>query len=262
MKREPLVLAFALIFPSFMAWLYFVVVSESSTTGAPPNLSMQILYAVGKVVQFGLPVLWVWRTDRGALRTLFAIERPETPPADAGRNSGNSPYGIRLGLWFGIAVAAIVLVIYMATRRDDVLQPSDLFFGVPARLRAKLNQLGLMTPWRYVELGVFLAVINSGLEEYYWRWFVFGRLKRYLPVAAAIVVSSLGFMGHHVIVLGVYFPGRFWEAVVPFSLAIALGGAVWAWIYHKSGSLAGSWISHFIVDVAVMAFGYDLAFRQ
>jgi membrane protease YdiL (CAAX protease family) len=69
-------------------------------------------------------------------------------------------------------------------------------------------------------------------------------------------------MSHHVIVLSVYFPGRFWSAVVPFSLAIALGGAAWAWIYHKSGSLIGPWISHLIVDVAVMAIGYDLAFRQ
>ncbi len=69
-------------------------------------------------------------------------------------------------------------------------------------------------------------------------------------------------MGHHVIVLWVYFPGRFAAAVVPFSLAIAFGGAVWAWLYHRTGSLLGPWLSHAIVDFAVMAIGYDLAFRR
>jgi uncharacterized protein len=238
-KREPLVLAFALFFPLFMAWLYFVVASPiANESGA--NSTMQALYTAGKFIQFGLPIAWVALVDRSALK-----------PGRLHRG------GIRLGVLFGFGVAAFAFTLYFA-----VLKNSPLLHDAPERIRSKLADFGAATPLRFALLGAFLSVINSFLEEYYWRWFVFGRLKKYMPLAAAIAISSLGFMGHHVIVLGIYFPGRFVEAVVPFSLAIALGGAVWAWIYHKSGSLIGPWISHLIVDVAVMAIGYDLAFRQ
>jgi CAAX protease family protein len=238
-KREPLVLAFALVFPSIMAWLYFIVASPAKSDGAH-NPAMQALYAAGKVIQFGLPVVWCGLIDRSA----FRVGPLRTD-------------GIRLGVIFGLGVAAFAFALYFG-----FLRHSALLQDVPVLIRSKLGDLGAATPIRFALLGAFLSVINSFLEEYYWRWFVFGRLKKYMPLAAAIVISSLGFMGHHVIVLGVYFPGRLWAAVVPFSLAIAVGGAVWAWVYYKTGSLIGPWISHLIVDVAVMAIGYDLAFRQ
>jgi membrane protease YdiL (CAAX protease family) len=111
-------------------------------------------------------------------------------------------------------------------------------------------------------MAAFIAVAHAALEEYYWRWFVFGRLRRHLAVGAAAVLSGLAFMGHHVLVLAVYFPGRFWGAAVPLSLAIAVGGVVWAWLYHRSGSLLGPWLSHVLVDAAIMLIGYDLMFRR
>ena len=61
------------------------------------------------------------------------------------------------------------------------------------------------------------------------------------------------------IVLGVFFPGRFWTAAAPLSLCVAVGGAAWAAVYQRSGSLLGPWLSHLIVDAAIMAVGYDLA---
>ena len=42
------------------------------------------------------------------------------------------------------------------------------------------------------------------LEEYYWRWFLFGGLRRSMPVAAAVVLSSLAFTAHHVILLATF----------------------------------------------------------
>ena len=68
---------------------------------------------------------------------------------------------------------------------------------------------------------------------------------------------SLAFALHHVIVLAFYFGWRS-PATVAFSLGVALGGAVWAWIYHRSGSLLGPWLSHAVVDAAIFAVGYQL----
>ena len=41
---------------------------------------------------------------------------------------------------------------------------------------------------------------------------------------------------------------------------VATGGAVWAWLYERTGSLWAAWLSHLLVDTAIMAVGYDLVF--
>ena len=153
--------------------------------------------------------------------------------------------------------------------------------------------------WKYIALGAFYAVCHSFLEEYYWRWFVFRRLhllwsprspreregeapaepvagtvsagaspshRRFLlaaqdattPVASAVVVSSLAFMTHHVILLATYFGwGSPWTYF--FSACVAVGGALWAWLYERTGSLYGPWLSHVVVDAAIFVVGYDMA---
>ena len=64
-------------------------------------------------------------------------------------------------------------------------------------------------------------------------------------------------MAHHVIILAAYFGGLSIMTIL-FSLAVAIGGAFWAWLYHRTKSLLGPWVSHAIVDAAIYLIGYDL----
>jgi membrane protease YdiL (CAAX protease family) len=43
-----------------------------------------------------------------------------------------------------------------------------------------------------------------------------------------------------------------------FTLAIVIGGAFWAWLYRRTGSLAGPWLSHALVDATIFVIGWDL----
>ncbi len=234
MPRDLAAAGFALALPTVAAWLYFVVFAAE---GDSPNPAMQAIYAVAKVVQFGFPVVYLWLADPAGFRKW-----------------GLSSKGVWVGLAFGAAVAAGAFVVF------DLLQRTGLLDGVAAVLRSKIAQLGLLSPAGFLALAAFLAVLHSGLEEYYWRGFVHGRLREHLPLAVALPISSLGFMAHHVVILAVYLPGRFWTVAVPLSLCIAVGGAVWAWLYERTGSLLGPWLSHALVDVAIMAVGYRLVF--
>jgi membrane protease YdiL (CAAX protease family) len=227
------VLLFAMLFPSVAAWLYFV---ELATGGGSANPAQQLTYSLGKVVQFGTPV---------AFLVLIERRRPRL------RAPGWS--GISLGLAFGLLVAAAMFGLYFG-----VLRGSPALAKTPAELLRKLQELGFASPAGYLMLATLLALVHSLLEEYYWRWFVFGRLRQYVPWGWAAVLSSLAFMGHHVIVLYVYLPGRFLTEVVPFSLAIAVGGGVWAWLYERTGTLYPSWLSHALVDAAIFVIGWDL----
>ena len=113
------------------------------------------------------------------------------------------------------------------------------------------------TPIRFIAQGVFYALIHSFLEEYYWRWFVFGQLRKLVRLYAAVIISSLGFMAHHVILLDTFF-GLSSPLTWFFSFSIAFGGAVWALMYHRTGSLYAVWLSHLLVDAAIFIVGYDI----
>ncbi len=226
----------ALVFPTVMTWLYFVELATPDGTG--PNPALQAVYSGGKVLQFAFPVIVV-----------VALERRWPRPGRA------TTRGLALGAGFALLVALATFVLFFGFLRD-----SALFARTPAMLRAKVAEFGLATPLGFIALGTFLSVIHALAEEYYWRWFVFGYLRQLLPLWPAIVISSLGFMAHHVVVLAVYFPGQFLTAALPFSLGVAVGGGFWAWLYQRSGSIWGPWLSHALVDTAIMVVGYVMLF--
>ena len=49
---------------------------------------------------------------------------------------------------------------------------------------------------------------------------------------------------------------------VSVACALLVGGAVWAWVYHRTRSLAATWLSHALVDAAILMVGYDLLFGR
>jgi hypothetical protein len=69
----------------------------------------------------------------------------------------------------------------------------------------------------------------------------------------------MGFMLHHIVILGVYFRFDHWETWV-FSFAVALSGMYWAWLYSRNNSIYASWISHAWIDIAIFIVGYDVLF--
>ena len=228
-----------MVFPSLIAWVYFVLLAPPSST-EPPGFLPLTIYAVGKIIQFSLPLFWMLGITQ---------KRPILGQCHAS------------GLWiaggFGLAVAAATLTVYFG-----ILRGSPILAQTPEKVREKVELFHAATPLSFIGLAIFLSAIHSFLEEYYWRWFMFGQLRDQIGSWFGGLVSSLGFMGHHVIVLGVYFPGRFLTLALPFSISVALGGGMWAWLYARERSLVAPWISHMIVDGAIMVIGYDMVFRR
>lgn len=230
-SRQPAQIAavlFAALFPTLGTWLYFDVFA-----GSP---GMKPAYGVTKVIQFAFPLIWVLLV----MRQRVSLMKPNSR-------------GVGEGLLYGIVVSSFIYGVYIFTLED-----SSYAAQLREPLQEKLNDFGANTPLTFLALAAFYSVIHSLLEEYYWRWFVFGKLRNMLPVWLAIVLSSLAFTSHHVLVVALYFDQ--WLPIVALSLGVWIGGAYWAWLYHRSGSLYGPWIGHLLVDVAIMAVGYHVFF--
>ena len=272
--RDWLALILTMVLPSFVTLTYFVLLRHQSA------FVQQTAYAIGKTVQFAFPAFWVFVV----LREGFIWNPP-------------SPRGLVSGIGFGALVLVAAFALYhgilqprgifdaatvssprfvqqaeeFAARgrvgpsgvartedREVSAEPREAGSSPAAAIRSKIRGLGVDRLWKFIALGAFYAVFHSLLEEYYWRWFVFQRLRRLWPLTSAIGLSSIAFMAHHVILMAVFFG---WSSpwTYFFSLSVAVGGAVWAWLYARSGSIYGPWLSHLLVDAAIFLIGYDLA---
>jgi len=229
-RRDWPAVLFALVLPTFVTLAYFVWAE-----GLPEGLQ-QTIFLFAKILQFGFPIFWVWMIQR---------HRPRPWPI--------SLRGSALGIVFGLTVLVAALALY-----HGWLKSAPFFITGSAPIQEKIAALGIDAAWKFAALGVFYSLCHSLLEEYYWRWFVFDQLKRLVPLWPAIVISALGFMAHHILVLGTFF-GMTSPITWLLSAAVATGGLFWAWLYHRSGSLLGPWLSHLLIDAAIFIIGYDVA---
>jgi CAAX protease family protein len=221
--------AIAFLLPTIATVVYFVFGPRFELA------TRRVTYVAMKILEFGFPVVWLC----AVLGEPIHWWRP-------------SWAGIGLGAAFGLAVGAAGWLLYAG-----FLRGTPMFSASVDIVQQRVFAFGVNTPWKYVLLGAFYSLNHSLLEEYFFRWFLFGQLRRLVPLWPAILISAVGFMLHHVVILGTYLR---WSPLPTafFSLCIAVGGIFWAWLYDCSGSIAGPCLSHLLVDAAIFLVGFDI----
>jgi hypothetical protein len=186
-------------------------------------------------VQFALPVVWVFFLCRRKVQWRWPLRGD-----------------LAVGLASGLAIAGAMFALYVGW-----LNGVEAFTIAVEPVRAKVAGFGIDTLSKYLALTAFYALVHSLLEEYYWRWFIFAELRKLAPLSLALVVSSLGFAAHHVIVLAKYF-GYASPLTWLFTFGIVVGGMIWAYQFERTKSLWGVWLSHLLVDAAIFLIGLHL----
>lgn len=119
-----------------------------------------------------------------------------------------------------------------------------------------LSNIGLTKNFLIYSLGII--IFNSFLEEVYWRYAVFGGLKKFFSGFLAAIISSLGFAAVH-LVLFISFFEISWIILLLTSLTF-LFGMYWSWLYHKSNSLLSVWVNHLLVNIPLFYIEYLVIF--
>ena len=131
----------------------------------------------------------------------------------------------------------------------------DIIRGNAENIRLRVEGLGMLD--HFILFTVFVSVLHSFLEEFYWRWFVFGNLRRVVSLPLAHLIAGIGFAAHHIVVLSQFFP--LWLAIALGS-CVGIGGIFWSLLYQRQNTMLGIWLSHMIVDIGMMVIGYRLIF--
>jgi membrane protease YdiL (CAAX protease family) len=199
----------------------------------------QALYALAKLWIALLPLVWRLRVDRRPL-SLSPLLRARLLP------------GLAAGLLLGIAMAGVVFWAFVG------LGPHLID---AERLRAIEHQVGLTTVERYLAFSAYIILVNSLLEEYVWRWFVYEKCELLLgprggPLGA-VLLSALCFTLHHAVAFGV-------QMDLPLAalaaLGVFLGGALWSGCYRAFRSIWPGYLSHGLVDLAALWIGWRILF--
>lgn len=197
----------------------------------PDTVTGKTIFFACKAWMLALPVLWLLLIDRGRLSL--------SPPRRGG-------FGMAMIL--GLVISAVILLAYFALG-ERLIDTSHV--------REMAAQNGIGTPLPYLAGVAYWVLINSVLEEYVYRWFIFRKCEALMPSGLAVLASAAAFTIHHVIALKMQFP---WSATLLASLGIFIGGAAWSWLYLKYRSIWPGYLSHAIVDIAVFAVGWLIIF--
>lgn len=219
-----LVLLPAMLLPLVGAVCYFVLFSH--TQWAP------VLYAGTKVFTVVWPICALlllaqplprWRPDRVAWARAL-------------------PTGLASGVVIGVSIVLLAHGPF-----------ADLLASAAPRIQAKVESLGIAE--HYWAFGLFLAVIHAAIEEYYWRWFVFGQLRKQVPEVAAHIIAAVAFMAHHIVITCQFFPVG-WGVLL--GVGVGVGGAVFSTLYARQHTLFGAWVAHMGIDLAILWVGHEL----
>ena len=199
----------------------------------------QGVFVATKAFNWIFPLFFLPRTG---IRGLWKPADGQNPGPGLGKTLGWS-------VLLGVAISAVAWGL-MWTPLGEVIRNGS------GQVAEKLTNLGMKE--HYLWFALFISFGNSAMEEYYWRWFVYGNLRDHLKKTGwANAVAALGFTLHHIVVTTQFFR---WEMAVFLSVCVGVGGVIWAWMYQRQGTVLGAWVCHIVVDLALMWIGYTIVF--
>lgn len=107
----------------------------------------------------------------------------------------------------------------------------------------------------FIIVGLYITFVNSFLEEYFFRGWLFLYLKKHRSTNKSAIISSALFAIYHVGIFLTWF--NHW-LLLGLVLALFFVGMFFCWLDNKSGSILSSWMVHILADAAIIVIGLRL----
>ncbi len=154
--------------------------------------------------------------------------------------------GLRPAILLGLGVFGVVLGAYFLL---------NALFDLSSIRTALVGNLGIDSA-NFWLIAAYVALCNSFLEEWFFRGFVFMRLRPFGEVRAH-ALSALGFAGYHIAIIdGMFSPPLL--ALMLFGLVV--GGCIFNALRARFDSLYAPWFCHMFANFAINLVGVMVLF--
>lgn len=105
----------------------------------------------------------------------------------------------------------------------------------------------------FIYVALYISFINSLLEEFFFRGFIFLNLKKLIISKYAYIISALAFAIYHVAIMGS------WFSPIIFLLAMAglfIGGLIFNYLNESNENIYSSWLVHMMANFAINTVGF------
>jgi uncharacterized protein len=199
-----------------------------STIIAPGAIGLSIAIGCG-IWLLLFPILWHLKIERQQLRLRLATD------------------GLLVGIILGVLMFGAILASYWWGGR--------YWLNIPD-IRARVSHMGISIPLLVFGFGTFQTLVNSLIEEYVWRWFVYRHCALLWTPARAVWISAGFFTLHHIILMAADCDN--WLLVLVGSIAVFVAGVIWARCAQIYRSLLPSYLSHLAADLALQIAGWHI----
>ncbi len=201
-----------------------------STSIAPGIVGQSIAICCG-IWMVIFPIYWQRSIDRQPMRF----------------NLTTSKNGVWVGILLGLVMLGLILGSYYSIGQH--------WLNI-AEIRARFDRLQMNAPLMVFGFGTFQTLVNSAIEEYVWRWFVYQKCELLVGKKIAVWLSAIFFTLHHIILMIAY--GHDWKLVVIGTIAVFLAGVIWARCFAIYRSIIPSYISHLAADLALQIVSWQV----
>jgi membrane protease YdiL (CAAX protease family) len=186
--------------------------------------------ALLKILTFSLiPLIYFKVMNKMSLRSLFQVKLLD----------------LRIALILGCVLYTVILLIYFLLGN---------FFDLSLVSKILEDNFGSGT-LNFVPIAFYIAIINSFLEEFFFRGFAYLALFKVSTKRFANIFSSIMFAFYHVFLMFGLF--QFWLYLGALGLMI-IAGYLFNALDHKSQSIIPSWLFHSLTNWGINTIGFIL----
>lgn len=190
-------------------------------------------YAVKSIIKIliflTLPLVYSLISKEVSFRPLFKFEKKE----------------MRFSILLGLGVYVFILGSYF------LIGPYFDFTQVTESLQSNIG----VNAGNFVFVAIYISIVNSLLEEFFFRGFAFLTLKKLTGRKFAYIFSAGAFSVYHIAMMTSWFTVRLFILLI---VSLFVAGLLFNWLNERDGNIYTSWMVHMCANLAINTIGFML----
>lgn len=153
--------------------------------------------------------------------------------------------GILKALLLGIGIYLVILVGFLLTR--NIIDYSNV--------TSSLTEGMGITAQNFIYVSLYISLMNSFLEEFFFRGYGFITLKKYTSRKVAYIFSSVLFAIYHI---GMLFEMFNIAVLLLLMIGLIVGGCIFNYLNELNDNIYPSWFVHMFANFAINTVGFIL----